>query len=438
MSTRQNTSNEGVLDTDVEDFIARQILKYPRERLALSRLLDSKPPKAINCMKKAIAIILFYVIGICLGGTLYAQSIIQNHIDKMNELNYISRSRFFGALSNVCLMGEYFTQHNAIGYYLEQFGNYLKTTADPHPLILMNESMIHSMSNFTKLSSENFDTLMNKLSKQSLEGADIYDYASSLLNVNLPQIVFENHCLINQTNLASLSSIYAQMFAIQRKVSGYESVLTINIDPDVCELANNFVNLYSGSVILYAQISSNHRKEAEKIKKIFKTYSSIVPILSYLIIDVPIVVLHFMSLKTEKDIIQIINSVDKKAKNEAKDNLRSNATEESVVLPEFHPKSGLRLVLLFLYAFIAVVFLLIILVACIIVMRITDNLVKLNEWNQHSASRQSLAAESLNSLLNCIIMIDVPTSYLPSLYPSFIKLAYFIMNKLKESDNNLI
>ena len=88
MSTRQNTSNEGVLDTNVEDFIARQILKYPRERLALSRLLDSKPPKAINCMKKAIAIILFYVIGICLGGTLYAQSIIQNHIDKMNELNY--------------------------------------------------------------------------------------------------------------------------------------------------------------------------------------------------------------------------------------------------------------------------------------------------------------------------------------------------------------
>lgn len=435
---KQEECDSDTFRIEFDDHVGSSLIKFSRERIALQRLLNSHVPMPIKLIWKFVIAILLYVVFICGLGTFFAQRRINEHINNMKMLKYLSYSRFYGALSNICIMGQYFFEHNGLQKYVVKFRSYLETTDNPRPFIDMQKPIIPNIMNFTQYGSKYYMKLINHLTNQSIKGTNITNFASMLIQPHLNYNSFEKHCMISVTSLSSLASILSQMYATRRKLSGMNSFYNINHDPDVCELANNFFSQYLGSTQLYDDIGKHQQTDADKMKKYFKSYSLCVPFTTLVFCSLPMLILHFLTLITEYKLKRILKSIDLQARAEANESMMINSKETDLVITDFGGKRTMRTFLIMMHMIFSFYFFSIVMIGCLIFLKITDNLVKLNHWNKLSANRLALSAESLNTLMNTIIMKDIPEAYRPQTHPFFIKIAVFILQKYKEADDALI
>lgn len=438
-----NENNESLnteLDNEIEEHIGKQVLKLSKERIALHRMLENKIPFPIRMLKWVLLFIIVILFVICVGGSFFARINLVHHTDNMQIQNLIGKIRFYGALSSISIQTEYFREEDGLKPYIEKIDEFLSKTEKTKPFVNITEnySFVDYVMNFTGLSFGYFDDLMQHISEEAIAGRDVYSYLDILIQPSLNMLIFENNCELIVPHISSLSEMYSHMFTVQRSITSYNNLTNLPHDSDTCELSQNFFFLYDGSVRLYDDITAHQKDDMNKIRKKFIIYAAVAPTIYFFLIYIPIVTLHFHTLYVEEKMKQIVESIDQESKNEAKESLRVNCAGDEDVIADNENKTGKRIFLVVFAGIFALYFVLVILVACLISLKSTDNVVKLDEWNEFAASRLALAAESLNTMLNSIIMVSIPGSYKESDYAAYLKLSYFILQKFKQSDEDLV
>lgn len=426
------------LEVEQEDFIGKLTIKQSRERLALHRLLDNKIPKPIKFIKTSLLIIVAYLILVYIISTFYAYFKVDHHFKLMDILKYLSFARFYSALSNMCMMCGYFLSQNGLQKYKPFFENFLNTTKNARPFIELEKYPPAHLMNFTNITASYYTTLMDFLSDEAMNGINVYTFLHSFLDLYLPYKSFAGTCDIITESKSSLASIYSMFYTTQRLTAGYTDYSTINRNNDVCGIAQNFIPMYLGSQHLYEDIGDFQINDALQIKHSFKRMSIIVPIITFLVCSIPMLVLHFYILKIEHDLKEIIITIDQQSRNEAMEPLRVNCTEDGFGLNDFGKMKSHRLLLILIHMAFAFFFFFIMLAINLLVMQCTNNMVKLNQWSHYSSIRLALVAEATNAVLNLIMMIEIPDMYRPQYRTKYLNLSLALMLKLKQADDNLV
>ncbi|EAY00530.1 Adenylate and Guanylate cyclase catalytic domain containing protein [Trichomonas vaginalis G3] len=436
----KNDTDDVELENEIEEAIGKSTIKFAKERLSLHRMLQHKITMPIKMIKFVAFGVIFYILFLTNAATFLARNTVTNHIENMKELNFIAKARFYIALSSVCIMTQFFNQTGFFKNYTQKLQVYINTTSvELNPFIdFIHGDLPMDLLNFSKLSNSYFSDLMQYLSEQAHNRRNVYKYIRNLLSQNVPIRTYYNRCINFTVSNGSLTNLYSLMFTIHRTLSSYKNFLVISQDNDTCDLANNYVYFYQGTAKVYLDIAESVREDSEKIKKAFLYYSYSAPIITFFIVFLPICTIHFLTLKDEKKIKRIVQSIDQQARNESKEDLRIHSSNDEVLITETTAKSGGRVYLILLQAGWAIYYLMIVLIACFIVLHITDDLDKLNDWNQFSASRLSLSAESLNAMMNVLIIKEIPTAYKDEDKMKFYQLAMLFILKLKEAETNLI
>ncbi|KAI5529503.1 guanylate cyclase protein, partial [Trichomonas vaginalis G3] len=118
-SSNEYNDSEGTLDTELEEYLGKNYLKLARTRLALHRLLEHKLPKSVRFIRLLFIILVAYIVVIFTLTFVYSLIKSNHQIYNMQQLDYISKSRFYSALSSISLMAHYFKVHGAFTKYLD-------------------------------------------------------------------------------------------------------------------------------------------------------------------------------------------------------------------------------------------------------------------------------------------------------------------------------
>lgn len=446
MTVRNESSNssfgssEFEIDNELEEMIGGAQIKLSRARLALHRLLDSKLPKSITLIKTLTVLLLAYLFGIFAFGFIFSEIQIHNHVSLMNQLDFISSARFYSAISNIAIMSQYFKDNDGFNKYAP----FLKSIADAEPqfqpVVNLFNFTLPLIVNYTNIASEMFMKLIRSFSNQAWHGENVYKYLDSLIqpNYDAHNYFIHNYQLQYTQQPTSLGSLYAEMFTAQRLMSGLPTAKYINYDVEAAELLNNFEFVFHGSIELFGNISLAHKKRADVLSKIFYMFMICIPTATFIILDIPPFVLHIFTLLSLKRLHQVLDTIDQKSKEEAKEPIMINFKEDNLKFADNVKQSGQRVILMLINLFWSLFFFGLVIGGCFIAIDCIQDLVNLNDWNQFACRRLSLSAESLNTLLICVIMTDLPQTYPEQYHAYFQYLANDIVDKFFEADQNLI
>ncbi|EAY20723.1 hypothetical protein TVAG_391070 [Trichomonas vaginalis G3] len=230
------------------------------------------------------------------------------------------------------------------------------------------------------------------------------------------------------------------MFSAQRLWSGRSDaeIYYLQYDVDGAELANNFWFVYRDSNYLFSNLSLAQLNKASNLKKTFRHFAYVFPPITFVILYLPPLILHFFILHSEKKLQLILKTVDINSKNEAKETLILQNKDDGIKFADNTKETAKRAALLVLKGFWGFCFFFLILASSMVSIKMTENLSKLNSWNNFACSRLSLSVESLNTILICIVIQDVPGTYPEIYHDYFLDIAKIILDKLYEIDDNLI
>ncbi|EAX95329.1 Adenylate and Guanylate cyclase catalytic domain containing protein [Trichomonas vaginalis G3] len=157
----------------------------------------------------------------------------------------------------------------------------------------------------------------------------------------------------------------------------------------------------------------------------------------FFIVVVPVVVIHFKTVKTLKDIIAMIHSFDPKSKSEAKALISVSSHDDDTKTAEMQGNRHGSIILISIIFFISLSFLFISLIMCHLVVQANNSIIKLNGWNQYASLRLSLSAESLMLLIFSVAMHDIPESRVLGSIGVLVNMSLKITNQLVIADLNL-
>ncbi|EAY05952.1 Adenylate and Guanylate cyclase catalytic domain containing protein [Trichomonas vaginalis G3] len=438
-------SVETDLDNELEEYIAKNTIRKSRARLALHRLLETKLPFSIRFIKTLSILLSLFIVVLFLFGFIFSSVNVRHNVKNMNQLDYIANARYYSALSSISIMAEYMRLNGLFDKYLNGVEQIIQDLPDKvTPAVNFSGELQQPMLYFMHYAAENFTALMKMLSKEANVDTSIYPYLQPLFINNLDCYIYyldtATYSAGSSQFVAALPNIFAQMFIYQRYLAGVseEKMATLSYDPDAFEIANNFESLYKGSVFLFTNLSEFQQNKVSNLQVTFKNFAKSFPIITFVVMYFPPLILHLFTLRSERNLREILRSIDSTEKANAADAILINKKEDEIKFADNSNSSGLRIYLLLILNFLGICYVLIVLGGCFIMINVLQDLIKLNGWNDFACRRMALSAESLNTLIISIVLKDIHGTFPKTLTQHFINLASNVLDSLYEADQNLV
>lgn len=420
------------LESEVEEYIGKKTMVLAKARLALHRCLENKIPAHIRLMKLVwlcitVFVLLIYILGISL-----SSYYLHKRVDKMKQLDSMSNSRFYSALANINILMQYF---NTTGK-LQRYTDIMKTYLQPKDVGILDpyQDMLTANLNFTTIAAASFQDMMNIFAELAQQGNDVYSFAYSLIKPVIKMNICDEQGNVTDLINTSYGSLASTMLVNQRYLISFER-LTL---ADACEITSNYEPLYHSSAYLFANVSLFQKQGDGKLIQIFTYVYYIVPVIIFLIVFVPFVVIHFMSRHKINQIIEMIYSFDSNAKQFAKGFITINNGEEETAITESHSHRKFGLFLIGLICVISIFFFFLTFISARIILNSINDIQNLNVWNKYSSKRLSLSTECFNIFMLIIVKHDVPNSYNLSTIQNLISTLNTLLADFQQSDNDLI
>lgn len=434
-SSNEACGIEDELDNDVEEYVGKQTLTDSKTRLALQRALETKIPISINLIVPTAIAILIFVLIIFVSGFSFSIWVLSGQTSSMTRLDCISQTRFYIALSDVDLILRYCEEHDELQKYIDEMRSLMRSTDPVYINVLDN--MLREMILFTNNASTKFQELIENIADLALEGEDVRSWASSLLEPTKPIVVCGLPTGPSKLYQGSMSSIISMTLSHQREFAGMDSVYNLMKMPNYCEIFLNFKTLYREATKLFADVCNYQQNKSQKLLKIFHYLSIIIPVLTFCAVVIPVIVIHIMTIYSIKQVIKIINSLDAKSKNDAKQLITIQATDDDSKAPEVHDTSRTSAILITIICFLSFSFFAVSFTLCVLVVKSNKDIIKLNNWNEYACLRLSLSAESLIFLIFSVAMHDIPESRVYGTIDDLVNASLEITKQLVQADLNL-
>lgn len=451
----QSTMNDEALDAELEEYVSKQTITLSRTRLALHRTLENKLPRSIKVLVPVATFVVIYVIACFVFGNVSSSMMLEDMVQSMDQLDSISKTRFYLALSNIHIIFSYAKANDVMDKYMEVLKGI--QPKDHYLYVNLFENLIVPTVNLTAHASKNLDQFTEILSDLALKGTDVFKIASVLMNPEqlvascmytpaLPiapgvTIPYALPVTINGQPVyspASLSTLMAGTLVNQREFSGEKSAKYLMTSPATCEVSLNFKSIFIGSNEIFGNISVFQNQKGEGLKSFFAFVSILVPVITFFIAFCPFIIIHFLTLKSLKQIVEIIKSFDNKAKADAKEMILIQSGTEDQRMAEMHTKSKASIVYIVVIGIISVIFLIMTLIGCRFVVNANTNIININGWNRYASARLSLAAETLNLIATSVAKKGIATSYIYTNRELIYKMLKTLSGYLVEAENSLI
>ncbi|EAX95332.1 Adenylate and Guanylate cyclase catalytic domain containing protein [Trichomonas vaginalis G3] len=435
-SQNSSTMSENFLDLDVEEMVGKQTIYQSRTRLALHRALENKLPNSIKSIIPATIFIIVCVIAIFAFTFIYSERQLATQTGSLQRLDSISQITFYSSIANADLILEFIREHNVLDTYMPAMRGLMRST-DP-VFINVDADMLRETMIFTTNSSIQFGNLINSVAQLALEGEDIYDFAKSLIKPVTEIVICDADAKPAAIANESFSSLVGMMISHQRELSGNKTVKYLLSNPNYCELYFNFNAFYEQSIVLFDSFCDFQRSEGNHLKRVFGILEFLIPCETFVSVFIPVIVIHILTIKSLKDVIEIIKGFDVKAKNDAKALITIHATDDDTKIVEMTGTSRVSYILITIILFISLGFLLCSLIICILVVNSNTNIINLNSWNQFASLRLSSSASSLYALIYSLAMHDLPEQNRMTSISELVNLSLFLTKELADLDNKLV
>lgn len=421
------------LDAEVEEYIGKQSIRLARVRLALHRMLENKLPRSIKAINLAILFIMAFMIITFTIGCIKALVQLKHVVVDMRQMDAISKTRFYIALSNVNIVSEYYREKGK----LQQYVTYIETLIQPDDILFVNFStdMKPGVINFTTKSSTAFQSLIEMLSEMANERqVQVLDYASDLIR----RKTYFMSCPWYVNTTASLANIISMFLADQRELGGMPNLNGLMEDPNACELSLNFLQYFYKVTDLYAEIADAQYDTGEYLNGYFGMLSYMVPILTAVAVFVPLVIVYFLIYRSMRKLVKIIHSLDAKAKQDAKGLISIQVADDDSRLADMNEGANYSTFLVICICIIACIFLILTYFGSNIVLQTSKHLINLNAWNMFATQRLSLSAETLNAIITVMLVHSFPTEYKIGNISTMNYILKLLSDELVKADNNLV
>lgn len=444
--------NDENLDAEVEEYLGKQTLTLAKTRLALHRTLEHKLPVGIKLIVPITVLICIYLVGTFAFGSAISSTSLNKMVKSMGQLDTISQTRFYLALANINIILAYVKASGKLGRYM----TVIKTLQDQFPdvkgYIDVFDNLIYPVVNFTTESSHQYEKFVELMVDLALDGVNISNIASVLVAPELWSIPCSRgmHPLLPMFGMpvnirgeglyyrASLSTLVSGTLVNQREFTSTQNAALLMMSPGACEVSTNFKYIVLGSNYIFGNISEFQYSEGKKSKDFFFVICILVPIATFGVSFVPFIIIHVLSLKALKDIIEIIHSFDAKTRSDAKEMIMVQNNDLDQRISEMQGSSRISIVLISIIGFISILFCIFAFTGCQLVVQANQRIINLNSWNKFASLRLSLAAEALNIAITAIAKQDIATAY-PFIRRELIPpLLWKLVNELVQADNDLI
>lgn len=435
-----SSSFSSALDNDVEDHLGRITFKMSRVRLALQRTLSRKMPKPILLIKE-FSVFLIIALPVIFGLSWYkTKSILLERVNNMQLLDELSLTRFYCALSNLDLILMVFKRAPFVPPMLQQMKKLMRETDIPYIDPYTNN--LTALLNFTNRGSSYYQNLINRLTDLAIKGEDVNNYAAILLTEKLLAHTCNEGNIVGNfdTYPSSLGSLIAMYLTNQRLLSSLipSEIADPFSNPNICELSSNYMAFFQGSSMLLGNISDAQDKRGQEFSFSLLLIEIFMPILTFIFAFVPFIVIHFSINRSLNEIIKLIQSLDIKAKNEAKEMMLFHKDSDDLRMTDFLRRSRKSLYLIATICFVMMLLCFICFAACETCMQSNKDIEKLNRWNKYATSRLSMSAESFTMMTMYILTVLSGDQYVTTSKETILRLASFVLTSLEEADQALV
>lgn len=437
-SSNSSTDNSNVtteIDESVLEYIGKQTIKMSRARLALGSMLETKKPKSIQAIIPTTIIIVLYCLVMFIAFFTMSSFDLKNYQKTIEPLLYFSQARFFLAVSNVDIIIEYMAENDKFQKYndlmLEMF------QSDDHYYIDMLTNMLPEVTANTENGTQNYEKLIAYVVEAARSSDSVDNIIGALIDNSLTWITCGPTGIPFGQTKSTIQSVMSAVFTNQRFISGMSSVKNAMSDPNTCEDTLNFLQLFAGNTYVFDNISEFQMLKGKKIDKKLNILSIVLPIVTFVVIFIPIIILNICIKRVFKHIIEIISSMDQADKNEAKENIIMNGSSTDIIVDNKNHKST-SVIILVVIGLMSLFCLIMCLISGLYIKKINTDLNNLNSWFMFSTLRSSLLAESMNLLMSCLAVYEIPQQSSLISTALAVTITKQITAKLVETDTNLL
>ena len=394
-------SDSTVIDLDQEEMLAKQVLTYPKLRLALNRSLHDRSSTTIRYIPFAALISLVLIIVTFVVIFFYTKSALQEPKTSLEKLVYSTRTRFNIDIATASLVLSF--AKNTGRMTDENIKAFLGPTDESDGYIQLDKDLSKTAGTYTTVAEASLRQFLDKMSEKASDGSDLYNLTSVLLNneVNFSFCFSGDPFQIT----GNLKDVYVHSFySINQLANNHDFADWYTNNDDYCELLNIILPVSDGTDTLYDNLVEDQSKATNDLYKLIMYFYAFIPFI-FLVVALPITILVLVFVSDVKKIQRLLLKVDSEVKQRATEPISKNGkfNEESSERREYSSQLPLFVCLIILIgAGVAVL-------TYFAVKRVIDATQRIdnfNTWMIHASNRMTFSAEASLFALQAIILND--------------------------------
>lgn len=398
------------IDAEMENTLGKSLFRHAKLRVALHHSIKERQLGAVSGVPIAAILTVIVTIGAFVGLLVYYKLTYDERGTSMNRLNYITKTRFYFALTNIVLLQSHIISEDKMGNMetLEAMAN--EDEGKFAPYFKLNEAYDETVMDFAVRARDYLGSVLDEIAALAGKDVNVYNIAEEMLRSVVGCPVCSGIDPVDPF-MTNLKNIFVLDFFHQESLAGSEKSQLFN-SSHFCEIIATWPYIRTATDTLFLGFAQNQRDVGKNLNntELYLTIGITVAVL--LLTAVPTLILLVSFVRGVTNYANTLFQLDKETKAEAQRPLRRDAEDEVVEAAEPKKVRSIGIVFVFISFLLALIISLLVLAVCLLARNTNNTISNLNSWEYYAAQRITLTAEILHSTMLAILMDgDVPTTY---------------------------
>lgn len=414
-SSDHSSTIKGNIDQEVEDSVGKVIIRQAKMRLALHHSVENRTIQSHKMLPYALAIgtIAFIVCFIVI--FVFMKESFVSRKTSMNRLSYISKCRFYMALTDDCIFYRFILETNRFTGYdqLMEYGKIDSTTDSTRQYIRITEPIKDTIIQYMNECRNYYILITDELASLSEQGENVYEIAAPFFSnlVNLTICHTNGDFLPPQPS--TLKAVIVYSLYVMAEMSNYDDTINWYNSSIYCGVIKNWDMTMVGSGMVFKTLTDDQDKRFDQLQTQLMIMMIIFPIALFLVSFIPVLALTISFYRRLKSVSRVLINLNNDVKNDATKPIRLNfsANEQQTDVVDIRPEMPRHIKLLIVYAIFSIITAIFSFLMVFFANKTNEDINRLNKWEYFCCNRLSLCCECFHMIitapvLNESILID--------------------------------
>ncbi|OHS96509.1 Adenylate and Guanylate cyclase catalytic domain containing protein [Tritrichomonas foetus] len=409
-NSRENsstTSSFGEIDQEVEDTMGKMLLRQSKMRLALHHSIKDRKLNSTKFIPYSITFALLAFIIALVVIFMYLKTSFVERKTSMDRLSYISKVRFYMALSDDCIFMRFV---NETGRFksIPQLQHFAIEDANQglEPYMNFNGDFAIEIMYYMNECRKYYGSLLKDVSYLASQDYDVYAMAAPLFeNVLNITICYNGDYL--QPQPSNLKNVVVLALFAMAQMSSYQDFVTWYNSSTYCEVIKNWDMTMVGSGLTFSSLTDDQNKRFLALQKNLKIMMIAIPVGMEIITFVPSFIATLLFINKIKSIAEVLSKMDNKVKQDAMKSIRPTMSDDdNLETTEIPPKTARIVIVLICFFFMTVITSLFTFIMVFYSDTVNENINILNGWQYYACNRLSLSCECFHMIITAPVLND--------------------------------